>query len=42
MTTHIITNKRFFQSISTFNINEGDQYTYKEFYENYEMWKKKK
>ena len=42
MTTHIITNKRFFQSINTFNINEGDQYTYKEFYENYEMWKKKK
>ena len=42
LTTHIITNKRFFQSINTFNINEGDQYTFKEFYENYEYWKKKK
>ena len=42
MTTHIITNKRFFESVSTFNINEGDKYTFKEFYENYEIWKKKK
>ena len=42
LTTHIITNKRFFQSINPFNINEGDQYTFKEFYENYEYWKKKK
>ena len=42
MTTHIITNKRFFESVSTFNINESDKYTFKEFYENYEMWKKKK
>ena len=41
MTTHIITNKRFFESVSTFNINESDKYTFKEFYENYEMWKKK-
>ncbi len=33
LTTHIITIKRFFQSISTFNLEEGEIMSFKEFYD---------
>jgi hypothetical protein len=33
LTTHIITTKRFFQSISTFNLEEGEIMSFKEFYD---------
>ena len=33
LTTHIITTKRFFQSISTFNLEESEQMSFKEFYD---------
>ena len=33
LTTHIITTKRFFQSVSTFNLEESEQMSFKEFYD---------
>ena len=33
LTTHIVTTNRFFQSISTFNLEEGEIMSFKEFYE---------
>ena len=40
LTTHIITTKRFIQSISTFNLEESEQMSFKEFYDRMKVKKK--